>query len=160
MQRKELPFIREMFDGIAPRYDFLNRLLSLRQDVLWRKRMVSMLELPSNGKVLDVAVDVRRDSPTFGEWTSVTLSRANGKQLYIPEGFAHGFCVLTKTADVMYKCSDYYDPPAECTVRWDDPDLAIDWPLESPPELSAKDRDAPFLKDIASEKLPPYEEAQ
>ncbi len=111
------------------------------------------------GEVFDVAVDLRRGSPAFGRWVGALLSGDNRRQFWLPPGVAHGFLVTGQSALFVYKCSDYYEPHAECTVRWDDPDLAIDWPLESPPELSAKDRDAPFLKDIAPEKLPPYEEA-
>lgn len=109
------------------------------------------------GEVFDVAVDLRRGSPAFGRWVGVLLSGDNRRQFWLPPGVAHGFLVTGQSALFVYKCSDYYNAQAECAVRWDDPDLAIDWPLAGPPELSAKDRDAPFLKDIAPEKLPPYE---
>lgn len=91
------------------------------------------------GEVFDVAVDLRRDSPTFGRWTGVRLSEENRRQVYIPPGLAHGFCVLTEIADFLYKCTDYYSPQHERTISWDDPDLAISWPIESP-VLSDKDR--------------------
>jgi dTDP-4-dehydrorhamnose 3,5-epimerase len=90
------------------------------------------------GEVFDVAVDVRRGSPNFGQWTGVTLSAENKKQIYIPQGFAHGFAVLSETAEFMYKCSDYYHPEDEGGVAWNDPAIGIDWPVESP-VLSKKD---------------------
>ncbi len=91
------------------------------------------------GDVLDVAVDVRKHSPTLGQHVAVRLSRENRRQLWIPEGFAHGFIVLSESADVLYKASDYYTPSAERTIRWDDPELAIAWPTSGPVELSPKD---------------------
>jgi dTDP-4-dehydrorhamnose 3,5-epimerase len=94
----------------------------------------------ASGEVLDVAVDLRRKSPTFGKFTSVTLSAANRKQLWIPEGFAHGFLVLSETADVLYKVTDYYAPDDERCVIWNDADIGIDWPKGVEPTLSAKDR--------------------
>lgn len=91
------------------------------------------------GEVWDVAVDLRDDSPSRGRWAAVTLSANNGRQLLIPEGFAHGFAVLSEEAVFSYKCSRYYEPSAERTLRWDDPTLAIDWPVREP-VLSEKDR--------------------
>ncbi len=94
------------------------------------------------GAVFDVAVDLRRSSPSFGKWVSFELSEENHRILWIPPGFAHGFYVLSPEADFLYKCTDYYHPESERTIDWDDPDLAIDWPLPSGerPLLSAKDR--------------------
>jgi dTDP-4-dehydrorhamnose 3,5-epimerase len=92
------------------------------------------------GEVFDVAVDVRRGSPTFGRWDGTVLSETNHRQLYIPPGFAHGFYVLTDTADLFYKCTDYYDPHDERTLLWNDSAVAIDWPLAGEPILSDKDR--------------------
>lgn len=92
------------------------------------------------GEVLDVAVDIRRSSPNFGRWTSVRLSAHNNRQLWIPEGFAHGFVVLSDYAEFLYKTTDYYVPSAERCIRWDDDQLAINWVLEEPPQLSEKDR--------------------
>lgn len=92
------------------------------------------------GEVLDVAVDIRRSSPNFGRWTSVRLSAHNNRQLWIPEGFAHGFVVLSDYAEFLYKTTDYYVPSAERCIRWDDDQLAINWELEEPPQLSDKDR--------------------
>ncbi|HLG18628.1 MAG TPA: dTDP-4-dehydrorhamnose 3,5-epimerase [Bdellovibrionota bacterium] len=100
------------------------------------------------GAVLDVAVDVRKGSPTFNRWVAVEMSAENRRQLWIPKGFAHGFAVLSETATVYYKCTDVYHPECEQTVRWNDPDLAIDWPLKNP-ILSAKDGAAPALREIS-----------
>lgn len=91
------------------------------------------------GEVWDVAVDLRGGSPTFGRWTGVTLSEANRRQIYVPPGFAHGFCVLSETADFLYKCTDFYYPEHERTLIWDDPTLSITWPIQEP-LLSDKDR--------------------
>jgi dTDP-4-dehydrorhamnose 3,5-epimerase len=109
-----------------------------------------------DGEIFDVAVDVRRGSPTFGQWVGVTLSSAEPLQLYIPKGFAHGFCVLSATALFMYKCDDVYTPQCEIGLRWSDPELAIDWPVKSP-VLSDRDQAFPALKDIPTERLPVYE---
>ncbi|MHC5786355.1 dTDP-4-dehydrorhamnose 3,5-epimerase [Pseudomonas idahonensis] len=99
------------------------------------------------GDVLDVAVDIRRGSPNFGRWASVRLSAENNRQLWIPEGFAHGFVVLSDFAEFLYKTTDYYTPSAERCIRWDDPTLAIDWQLQEPPTLSAKDQNGKSLKE-------------
>ncbi len=92
------------------------------------------------GEVFDVAVDIRRDSPNFGQWTSAVLSAENRRQLWIPPGFAHGFLVLSDSAEFLYKTTDYYAPALERCIRWDDPALAINWPLSAAPVLSAKDQ--------------------
>lgn len=97
------------------------------------------------GEVFDVAVDIRVNSPTFAQWVGVTLSRENGRQLYIPPGFAHGFCVVSETADFSYKCTDYYNPAAERSILWNDPDLGIEWPLTQP-SVSPKDAAGTPLK--------------
>jgi dTDP-4-dehydrorhamnose 3,5-epimerase len=98
------------------------------------------------GAVFDVAVDMRESSPTFGRWTGTELSAGNRRQLWIPPGFAHGFLVLSDSADFLYKTTGYYAPQAEAAVRWDDPELAIEWPLGGmTPQLSAKDAAAPLL---------------
>jgi dTDP-4-dehydrorhamnose 3,5-epimerase len=99
------------------------------------------------GAVFDVAVDVRRSSPTFGRWVGEVLSEENHRQLWIPPGFAHGFVVLTESADFLYKATDYYAPEHERCIAWDDPDVGIDWGLPQPPTLSAKDALGLRLRD-------------
>ena len=105
------------------------------------------------GRILDVAVDIRRNSPTFGLWTSVILDDQSHRQLYIPPGFAHGFCVLSETADFIYKCTEYYDPSSELTILWSDPELSISWPIKNP-VVSQKDQHGKLLKDISIDDLP------
>ena len=103
----------------------------------------------TSGAVFDVAVDIRRDSPTFGRWVGVELNADNHRQLWIPPGLAHGFLVLTETADFLYKTTEFYAPADEGAVRWDDPDVAIAWPdLGEAPKLSAKDAVAAFLREL------------
>ena len=109
------------------------------------------------GEIYDVAVDIRIGSSTFGQWAGVRLSDENRLQLYVPEGFAHGFCVLSNTASVIYKCSDFYTPHCEGGIVWCDPDLGIEWPLRDP-LLSKKDGGYPLLKEISAERLPVYED--
>lgn len=99
------------------------------------------------GEILDVAVDVRRSSPTFGGWEAVSLSEANKRMLWIPAGFAHGFYVLSEKAQVLYKATDYYAPEHERTVAWYDPNLKIDWKLNGEPIVSAKDQRGALLRD-------------
>jgi dTDP-4-dehydrorhamnose 3,5-epimerase len=99
------------------------------------------------GEVFDVAVDLRRNSPTFGQWVGVHLSAENKRQLWVPEGFAHGFVVLSEFAEFLYKTTDYYAPEHERSIRWDDPTLAIDWQLTEAPQLSAKDQAGLNFKD-------------
>ncbi|MEJ5058453.1 MULTISPECIES: dTDP-4-dehydrorhamnose 3,5-epimerase [unclassified Pseudomonas] len=99
------------------------------------------------GEVLDVAVDIRRSSPHFGQWVAVRLSAENRRQLWVPEGFAHGFVVLSEFAEFLYKTTDYYNPSSERSIRWDDPDLAIDWQLDAAPHLSARDQAGALFKD-------------
>lgn len=107
------------------------------------------------GEIFDVAVDVRRGSPTFGRWSGARLGEENHHQLFIPRGFAHGFCVLSEVAEILYKCTDYYDPSDDRGVLWSDPALGIAWPLEDQPLLSAKDAAQPLLRDA---ELPAYAE--
>jgi dTDP-4-dehydrorhamnose 3,5-epimerase len=107
------------------------------------------------GEIFDVAVDIRRGSPTFGKWSGMYMSSENKRQLYIPEGFAHGFSVLSETADVIYKCTDFYDPDDEYGVFWADPTIDIDWKIERP-VLSKKDEQNPKLNEIPKELLPVY----
>ena len=103
------------------------------------------------GEIFDVAVDIRPESPTFGKWSGVLLSKENKRQLFIPGGFAHGFCVLSESAHVAYKCSDYYSPEDEGGILWSDPAIAIDWPVIEP-TLSAKDQQYPLLIDLRLKK--------
>jgi len=107
------------------------------------------------GEIFDVAVDARRGSPTFRRWVGVRLSGDDFRQLWVPPGFLHGFCVLSASAEVAYKCTEPWDPSAEISVRWDDPELAITWPLTAP-VLSAKDAAAPRLAELYN-LLPQYE---
>ncbi|MBW1758162.1 MAG: dTDP-4-dehydrorhamnose 3,5-epimerase [Deltaproteobacteria bacterium] len=108
------------------------------------------------GEVFDVAVDVRVGSPTFGQWEGVTLSSENKRQIYVPPGFAHGFCVLSERAMFSYKCSDFYAAQSEIGVAWDDPEIGIEWPIQSP-RLSDKDQQNRRLQDIPADTLPHYE---
>ena len=110
------------------------------------------------GEIFDVAVDIRRGSPTFGKWAGALLSEANGHQLFIPGGFAHGFCVLSESGEIAYKCSEFYDARDDRGLRWNDSALGIAWPLTAEPVLSGKDAALPFLADIPESQLPVYPE--
>lgn len=99
------------------------------------------------GEVFDVAVDIRKTSPTFGQWVGTRLSADNKRQMWVPPGFAHGFVVLSDSAEFLYKTTDFYAPEHERCILWNDPDLAIDWPLEGEPSLSAKDVKGVLFKD-------------
>jgi len=110
-----------------------------------------------SGEVFDVAVDIRTGSPTFGKWVGVTLSAENHRQMYIPPGFAHGFCVTSETTLFSYKCTDYYNPPTEGGVLFSDPNIGIQWPIADP-LLSKKDSGNPLLWNIPPQRLPHYEE--
>jgi len=99
------------------------------------------------GEVFDVAVDLRKSSPTFGRWVGTHLSAQNQRQLWIPEGFAHGFVVLSESAEFLYKTTDYYAPAHERSLLWNDPQIGIDWPFEEPPQLSQKDIDGKVLSE-------------
>ncbi|MFT7224300.1 MAG: dTDP-4-dehydrorhamnose 3,5-epimerase [Cellvibrionaceae bacterium] len=113
------------------------------QDPNPQGKLVSVLQ----GEVYDVAVDIRKSSSTFGKWVGVSLSSDNKRQLYVPEGFAHGFCVTSETALLCYKCTDFYDSNAESSIRWDDAYLKIDWPIEVS-EISEKDLNGMPFKDF------------
>jgi dTDP-4-dehydrorhamnose 3,5-epimerase len=114
-------------------------------------KLVSVLE----GEVYDVAVDIRSGSPTFGRWAAVMLTADNKRQFWVPEGFAHGFAVVSDFATFSYQCTALYDRVADAAIRWNDADIGVDWPL-SAPLLSEKDERAPFLRDVARDKLPRY----
>jgi len=105
------------------------------------------------GEVLDVIVDIRKGSPTFGKWSGITLSAENKRQLFVPQGFAHGYCVLSESAVFAYKCSDFYALDCEKGILWSDPDINIDWPIADP-ILSDKDQEYPCLKDVDRKSLP------
>jgi dTDP-4-dehydrorhamnose 3,5-epimerase len=113
---------------------------------------VTKLVRCGRGRILDVAVDLRRGSPTYAQWEAVELDDQSMRELYLPVGFAHGFCVLSETADVLYKQTAYYDPEVERGIAWDDPDIGIEWPLPADELIiSARDAEAPRLRDVADE---------
>ena len=114
-------------------------------------KLVNVLE----GEVFDVAVDIRRGSPTFGRWTGAMLTAENKRHFWIPEGFAHGFAVVSERAVFSYLCTNVYDAAADAGIRWNDAALGIDWPIAQP-ILSAKDEAAPFLADVPAERLPVF----
>ncbi len=111
-----------------------------------------------DGEIFDVAVDIRRDSPTFGAWAGFTISADNHRQVFIPEGFAHGFLVTGPHALVTYKCSDFYAPGEERGIRWNDPAIGIEWPVE-PSTVSPRDENLPLLADIPGDQLPGHSQA-
>ena len=121
----------------------------------WQAKLVRVVR----GEIFDVAVDLRHGTPTFGKWTGAYLSDQNKRQLFIPEGFAHGFCVMSKTAHFLYKCSDFYASDDECGINWSDPDIAIDWPVKNP-IISTKDKQNPNLCDLPPEQLPSAEKSR
>ncbi|GJL68050.1 MAG: dTDP-4-dehydrorhamnose 3,5-epimerase [Nitrospirales bacterium] len=125
---------------------------TLRGLHLQRTRLQGKLIRVIRGEIFDVAVDIRKGSPTFASWVGVNLSAEDFKQIYIPPGFAHGFCVLSDVAEVEYKCTDVYAPGGEVTIRWDDPRIGIQWPIERP-LLSPKDAAGQFL-DALCDQLP------
>jgi dTDP-4-dehydrorhamnose 3,5-epimerase len=112
---------------------------------------VAKLVRCARGRVLDVIVDLRRGSPTYAAWEAVALDDEHMRLLYVPVGFAHGFCVLSDVADVLYKQTAYYDPAVERGIAWNDPDVAIEWPAEIEPIVSARDAAAPALREVAGE---------
>ena len=108
-----------------------------------------------SGKVIDIAADIRIGSPTYGKWHSEILSDTNHKQMFVPSGFAHGYCVMSESAIFSYKCTDFYNPATEHGIIWNDPDLNIDWQIEEP-VLSPKDAKYPRLKDLSPDELPRF----
>lgn len=121
------------------------------QHPVFQAKLVTVLA----GEAFDVAVDIRRGSPTFGQWFGLMLTAQNNRQLWIPEGFAHGFCALSDQVTFTYQCTALYDAAGDTCIRWDDPDIAIDWPI-SAPLLSTKDSGAQRLREIAEDRLPAY----
>lgn len=118
------------------------------QSPQWQGKLVRTVQ----GEIYDVAVDIRDGSPTYGEWVGVYLNDENKQQLYVPEGFAHGFCVTSDTAEVVYKCTSLYAPEQEGSLLWNDPDIGIDWPIASP-NLSTKDEQGLRLIDLPKLKV-------
>ena len=114
-------------------------------------KLISVME----GRIFDVAVDIRHSSPSFGQWAGVELSAENHRQLYVPAGFAHGFLVLSSSALFHYHCTTEYSAEYDAAVAWNDPDIAVQWPCE-PGNISAKDERAPLLRDVPQDKLPDY----
>lgn len=113
-----------------------------------KKHPQGKLVMVSQGEVFDVAVDLRKDSPSFGQWFGALLTAENQHQLWVPPGMAHGFVVLSETAHFHYKCTDYYHPEDEGSIRWNDPDVDVKWPISFEPVVSEKDAKAPFFADI------------
>lgn len=109
----------------------------------WQGKLVRVLY----GEIFDVAVDIRRDSPNYGEWVGEYLNAGNKQQLYVPPGYAHGFCVMSDTADVVYKCTTLYKPEDDAGIRWNDPEVNVEWPLTDP-IVSEKDSTAPLLSEV------------
>lgn len=135
----EVSFVQ---DNIAVSQEGVIRALHY-QSTPGQAKLVSCLQ----GKIWDVAVDIRPNSPTFGKWVGLELDDQKHQQLFIPVGFAHGYCVLSKTAKVQYKVSSPYNPQTECSIRWNDPELQIKWPIESP-VLSIRDQRSPFFQEV------------
>lgn len=125
--------------------------LHMQSPPLAQGKLVQVL----HGEVFDVSVDVRIGSPHFGKWIGVALSALNRVQLFIPAGFAHGFCVTSVQAVFAYKCTDYYAPKSELALAWNDPDIGIAWPIDAP-ALSPKDASAPRLRDVPRDRLPSF----
>jgi dTDP-4-dehydrorhamnose 3,5-epimerase len=121
------------------------------QMVQMQAKLVSVIR----GAIFDVAVDVRQGSPTFGQWYGLQLDDVNHYQLYVPKGYAHGFCVLSDSVDLLYQCSDYYHPGSEVGIRWDDPQIGIEWPLKEV-TLSEKDARNVLLSELPADRLPKY----
>ena len=152
-------FQRKRFEAAGLRGDFVqdnhsystrNTLRGLHfQNPQGQAKLVQVIQ----GEIYDVAVDIRKDSPTFGEWFGLRLSSTNHRQLYITEGFAHGFCVISETAHVVYKCTEYYAPEHEKGILWSDPNIGIDWKIENP-QLSEKDNAHPRLEEFPRRQLP------
>jgi len=143
---------KEKFEAAGIKGDFVQDNRSQSRKGILRglhyqiKRAQGKLIWALRGEIFDVAIDIRRNSPTFGKWFGFILSDKNKTGLYIPPDFAHGFCILSEEAEIFYKCTDLYSSDHERCIRWDDPDLAIDWPIEDP-VLSEKDANASLLKD-------------
>ena len=151
-------YSRQKYAGMGVDVEFVQDNHSLSRDVGTLRGLHFQAPPHAQGKLVrcgrgaffDVAVDIRRGSPTYGQWVGYVLSAENGHQLYVPVGFAHGFVTLEPDSEIVYKCSDYYAPETEGLLRWDDPDIGIEWPLKGNPTLSEKDATAPLLKGFES----------
>lgn len=147
-------FNLQRFEELGMKFDFIqdNHSLSVDKDVIrglhyqQNPKAQTKLVRVITGAIYDVAVDIRKGSPTFGEWVGVTLSAENHRMLLVPKGFAHGFCTLTENTHVQYKVDEYYSAENDKGIRWNDPSLAIDWPTSNP-ILSKKDAEQPYLND-------------
>lgn len=144
-------FRQDLFDNEIGRTVFVQENQSLSKRNILRglhyqiKQPQGKLVRVTRGAVFDVAVDLRKTSPTFKQWVGVELSAENKRQLWVPEGFAHGFYVLSEEAEFVYKCTNFYAPEYDRNVIWNDPEVGIEWPLDAEPQLSDKDREAPLL---------------
>ena len=153
-----LNYMRKKISRIGYRNDFVqdNHSFSKKKNTLRGLHFQSppyaqaKLVRCGRGAIFDVAVDIRKGSPTFGHWQGYELTAENGEQLYLPIGFAHGFLTLKPYSEIIYKCSDYYAPECEGSVLWSDPDIGINWPRLKDPILSVKDENAPLFKNIDS----------
>lgn len=152
-------YVKKDFDAVGLKYDFVqDNQSSSRKGVLrglhfQKKNSQAKLVRVLKGEVFDVAVDLRKDSPTYGEWTSAVLSADKNNMFMIPRGFAHGFLVLSDYAEFTYKCDEYYHPEDEGGIAWDDASIAIRWPLDGTPILSEKDTGHPNLNELNPEDL-------
>ena len=154
----EETYSRRMYSELGIDIEFVQDNHSLSRDVGTLRGLhfqvpphaQSKLVRCSQGAIFDVAVDIRRGSSTYGHWEGFELTAENGHQLYIPVGFAHGFITLEPDSEIVYKCSDYYAPETEGAIRWNDPDIGINWPTNTAPILSDKDAVAPLLSDLES----------
>jgi dTDP-4-dehydrorhamnose 3,5-epimerase len=153
---------KERYEKIGIQYSFVQDNISFSKKGILRGlhfqypqpqgKLIQVL----SGQVIDIAVDIRIGSPTYGQWHSEILSNVNLRQMYAPPGFAHGYCVMSESAIFSYKCTDFYNPNTERGIIWNDPDLNINWPIEEP-VLSPKDAKYPMLKDLPPDKLPRFE---
>ncbi|HMO49639.1 MAG TPA: dTDP-4-dehydrorhamnose 3,5-epimerase [Kiritimatiellia bacterium] len=143
----ELPFLQDNF-SYSRRHVLRGLHFQLRHP---QGKLVCVI----SGEIYDVAVDIRRGSPTFGQWEAYVLSGDNHHQLYVPPGFAHGFVVLSEAAAVLYKCTDVYVPHDDVGFAWNDPDIGVEWPVDAP-VLSDKDALLPRLRDVGDDRLPTY----
>ena len=144
--------------GIGETFVQINQSLSMRGTIRglhaqWRRPQAKLIRV-LDGAVWDVVADIRRGSPTFGRWAGIEVSAENGRQVYVPRGYAHGFAVIGERAAVEYACSDYYDPGGELAIAWNDPQIGVTWPLTEP-VLSPRDAQAPRLADVM-EQLPVF----